>query len=338
MLGFARAEDLLSRMRDCRYGSLFSRITGELSTGLAIQVQDDLHTGRHAQHFQSTIYTTVSFVFLVGMQRHAANRKRRPTANTYALGGLADRSACPLNLREQRDSDLELRRSGGRTFNTTPAGRYRIATHQVSSGELATDACSQQFCRLCVSLAGAVASVSQFDDTADRARLQVSSSVEVETGTLYQALLWYALCAPQCHMHGLLLTDRSFVVKEQVPAKSSSVDSLCFSLANFLGIFCRLLQGGVSAVERFGGSSEDASGGRLHSALKRLDRALDPVSTVQDRCSLLERLVAYVQAVCLQATPDSTDAAERMQTDQACNCLAKPSTQQVALSALHHLS
>ena len=80
------------------------------------------------------------------------------------------------------------------------------------------------------------------------------------------------------------------------------------------------MQGGINAVRRFGGSPQDASGGRLDNALKRLDRALDPSSTAQDRCSILERLVSYLQAMRLIAAPPATPAgAEPMQTDQACS-------------------
>lgn len=79
-----------------------------------------------------------------------------------------------------------------------------------------------------------------------------------------------------------------------------------------------LLQGGVNAVKRFGGSPQAANGGSLDNALKRLDRALDSSSMAQDRISILERLLAYLQAGRLIAAgpPPPPEDAEPMQIEQ----------------------
>ena len=108
------------------------------------------------------------------------------------------------------------------------------------------------------------------------------------------------------------------------------------------------MQGGVNAVKRFASSPQDAGEGRLDNALKRLDRALDPSSTAQDRCGVMERLVAYLQAGRLIAAgpPPPPDEAEPMQTEQACRQTShsmhtcKPCTHALRHPALlmHHSS
>lgn len=71
------------------------------------------------------------------------------------------------------------------------------------------------------------------------------------------------------------------------------------------------LQGGTNAVKRSGSSPQEAAGGRLDNALKRLDRALEGTSKEQDRLVILERLISYLQAVRLMAAPTSAAAGEQ---------------------------
>ncbi|KAK9840025.1 hypothetical protein WJX74_002283 [Apatococcus lobatus] len=65
----------------------------------------------------------------------------------------------------------------------------------------------------------------------------------------------------------------------------------------------KLVQGAVDAVRKAAASleQEGTGGGRLDTALKRLDRALDKTSRADERLTVLERLVARLQALRLIA-------------------------------------